>query len=66
MTNENEAAAARAELEAALAAVAAFDGGTLVNEDGSPDAEAQAELYHRQQRLTAAQTRATALGVPAS
>lgn len=66
MTNENEVAAARAELEAAQAAVAAFDGGTLVTEDGSPDPEAQAELNHLQQRLAAAQARAAALGVPAS
>jgi hypothetical protein len=66
MTNVNEAEAARAELQAAQAAVAAFDGGTLVNEDGSPDAEAQAELNRRQQRLTAAQAHAAALGVAAS
>lgn len=66
MTNENDVAAARAELEAALAAVAAFDGGTLVTEDGSPNEEARAELARRQARLTAAQTRATSLGIGAT
>jgi hypothetical protein len=66
MTNVNETEAARAELQAAQAAVAAFDGGTLVTEDGTPNEEARAELNRRQQRLTAAQARAVALGVAAS
>lgn len=65
MTNASEAEAARAELQAAQAAVAAFDGSTLVNEDGTPNDEARADLDRRQRRLTTAQARAAAAGVPA-
>lgn len=46
--------AAEAELRAAEAAVAAFDGGTLVHEDGSPNPPAQAELARRQARVAEA------------
>lgn len=46
--------AAEAELRAAEAGVAAFDGGTLVHEDGSPNPPAQAELVRRQARVAEA------------
>jgi hypothetical protein len=55
MTTEPETKeAAEAELRAAEASVASFDGGTLVHEDGSPNPPAQAELAKRQARVAAA------------
>ncbi len=42
------------ELRAALKALADFDSSTLVNEGGSPNETAQAELKRLQQRVDAA------------
>jgi len=49
-------------LRAAEAAVAAFDGGTLVHEDGSPNPPAQAELAKRQARVAEAKAALAAFG----
>ncbi len=49
---------ALAELQAAQAAVTAFDTSTLMHEDSSPDMEAQARFAQLQARLDAAKARA--------
>jgi hypothetical protein len=53
---------AQAELAAAEAAVAAFDGGRLVREDGSPDAEAAGELARLRARVEAAKAQLATVG----
>lgn len=48
---------ALAELRAAEAAVAGFDGGTLIREDGSTDDAAARDLAERHARVAAAKAR---------